>query len=90
MRYIRTFELKPDDSHKSFYKKAFVEEWDNGDKRLFSYGTLVCIITSEGNFIRTWGGWSATTQRHVNAFLSLYGITEMHGKANWLKMRVAR
>lgn len=90
MRYIRTFELKPNDSHKSFYKKAFVEEWDNGDKRLFSYGTQVCIITGESDVIRTWYGWSATTQRHVNTFLSHYGITEMHGKANWLQMSVSR
>ena len=90
MRCIRTFELRPNGSHKSFYKKAFVEEWDNGDKRLFSYGTQVCIITGEGDVIRTWRGWSATTQRHVNAFLSLYGLSAICGKANWLKMSVSR
>lgn len=63
------------DRAKSFYGKAKVIEKDNGEKVLQSYNTEVCKITSGGEFVRLWGGYSLTTMRHVNSFLSFFGIS---------------
>lgn len=67
---------------KSFYGKAKVIEKDNGETVLQSYNTEVCKITSGGEFVRLWSGYSATTMRHVNSFLQLVGIAG-GGKAWW-------
>lgn len=69
-----TYNLKPMDSHKSFYGKAKVEERDDGSKVLYSYGMPVCGLTVTGRFFRAWGGYSATTMRHVNSFLEAEGM----------------
>lgn len=59
---------------------------------VFSYGTPVFSIydtmggVSMGNR-RLWNGWSATTQRHINKALDLYGIPHID-KAKWMKMPV--
>ena len=53
---------------KSFYGKAKVIEEDNGEKVLQSYNTRVCRITSSGEFVRMWSGYSVTTMRHINNF----------------------
>ena len=58
------------DRAKSFYGKAKVIEKDNGEKVLQSYNTEVCKISSNGEFVRLWDGYSVTTMRHVNSFLS--------------------
>lgn len=70
------------DRAKSFYGKAKVIEKDNGEKVLQSYNTEVCKIGSNGEFVRLWGGYSVTTMRHVNNFLSFFGIPG-GGKAWW-------
>lgn len=76
----RTYELTPHDGRKSFYGKAQVVE--AGPVRiLFSYCTPVAYIDAAGTFHRTWGGWSATTGRHVVAFGG-------PGKAAWDKLPV--
>lgn len=67
---------------KSFYCKALVIEKDNGEKVLQSYNTEVCKVTSDGEFVRLWDGYSATTMRHINSFLQLVGIVG-GGKAWW-------
>lgn len=67
---------------KSFYGKAFVIEKDNGEKVLQSYETEVCKITSGGEFVRLWDGYSATTMRHINSFLQFFGIAG-GGKSWW-------
>ena len=67
------------DRAKSFYGKAKVIEMDNGEKVLQSYNTFVCRITAAGRFVRMWGGYSATTMRHVNSFLLFY---DMNGGAD--------
>jgi len=73
-------ELRPTDSHKSFYGKAYV--LINGEERvLYSYGTKVCSIV-DGKLIRHWYGWSATTGRHIKAFCDTFGIT-YGGKKDW-------
>lgn len=67
---------------KSFYGKAKVIEEENGDRVLQSYNTRVCKITASGEFVRMWGGYSATTIRHVNNFLQLFNISG-GGKSWW-------
>lgn len=62
------YELKPlDGQQKSFYKKAYIEEYENGEKVLYSYGTPVAYILPWGVFFKLWGGWSATTSQHLKA-----------------------
>lgn len=70
------------DRAKSFYGKAKVIETDNGEIILQSYNTMVCKITSSGEFVRLWSGYSVTTMRHINSFLQLFDIGG-GGKAWW-------
>ena len=79
---MRKYELIPNDGRKSFYGKAKVIEKDNGETVLQSYDTEVCKITSGGEFVRLWSGYSVTTMRHINSFLQLVGIAG-GGKAWW-------
>ena len=77
---MTSYELMPNDSRKSFYGKAVVIQRD--DLRiLLSYGTAVAYIDAAGTFHRTWGGWSATTSRHIAAFGG-------PNKAGWCKLPV--
>ena len=69
---------------KSFYKKAFVRDLSTPDAEkvlLYSYNTPVCAVVN-GLFRRIWGGWSATTSRHVHAFCIMMGIPPI-GKQTW-------
>ena len=50
---------------KGFYGKCAVYESDDGEKALRSYGTIVMTKDADGVLHRHWGGWSATTARHV-------------------------
>lgn len=78
------FELPPTDGQKSYYRKAWVTEYANGDRELTSYDTVVCKIDADGHFIRCWGGYSRTTQRHVDSFLDFYNMPrELRGKSAW-------
>lgn len=70
------------DRAKSFYGKAKVIEADNGEMILQSYNTKVCKITSSGEFVRLWSGYSVTTMRHINSFLQLFDIAG-GGKTWW-------
>lgn len=72
--FKKIYELPCLDGHKSFYGKARVMECTNGEKLLQSYNTIVCKLDADGNFVRLWNGYSATTQRHVNSFLQLNGL----------------
>ena len=83
---MANFELKPNNNRKSFYGKAEVIERDNGDIELRSYNTIVARIRN-GHFERLWSGYSATTMRHVNAFLDYFGISG-GGKAWWMEQEV--
>lgn len=73
------------DRAKSFYGKAKIIEMENGEKVLQSYNTFVCRITAAGQFVRMWGGYSATTMRHVNSFLSFYNMSG--GGKSWWNMQ---
>lgn len=87
---MKKYYLSPMDYEraKSFYGKAVVIEKDNGEKVLQSYNTEVCKITSGGEFVRMWSGYSSTTMRHINSFLELVGISG-GGKAWWDAQPVA-
>lgn len=84
---MKIFELTPNDNRKSFYKKAKVLEKEDGRRFLISYGAPVCYLDKNNQFVRLWEGYSATTMRHINAFLSLYSI-DGGGKAWWDKQEI--
>ena len=68
---MRKYELIPKDGRKSFYGKAVVEMADDGSETLYSYGTPIVKKTADGDLVKLWNGWSATTGRHINAFCGL-------------------
>ena len=79
---MKDFELKPGKyiNQKSFYGKATIIETDTGYKLLKSYETFVAVITPNNKIVRLWPGYSATTAKHVNAFLQLYGMPGINKK----------
>lgn len=80
-------ELKAINSNqKSFYKRAYTHT-DGNATILTSYTTQVCKIV-DGKFIRLWGGWSATTSRHINEFRQHHGLPKIN-KSEWQSMEVA-
>lgn len=66
-------ELIPDNGRKSFGRKAIVSE-DGTVKTLYSYQTIVCKITAEGEVI-LYPDWkySNTIVQHVASFLRQNG-----------------
>jgi hypothetical protein len=80
------YKLNPTNNQKSFYGKAIVIKKDNGDIELKSYNTIVARIHN-GQFQRLWSGYSATTMKHINAFLDVFGI-DGGGKAWWTSLEV--
>ena len=81
-------ELRPTmgDACKSFYHKAKVVETFENEIVLVSYETPVCKIAN-GQFVRLWPYYSATTMRHVNSFCRQYGI-DGGGKAWWNGLKI--
>lgn len=65
------YELIPVDGRKSFYGKAKVYRDSAGKETLYSYDTAIISRDASGKLTRLWGGWSATTGRHINAFCGL-------------------
>ena len=69
---IRRYELIPTDGRKSFYGKAVVEIFDNGDEYLFSYNQPIIRRDKDGNLKRLYfGEWTQTTGRHIKAFCGI-------------------
>lgn len=81
---MKHYTLKPIDGRKSFYNKCEVIEAENGLRVLQSYATLVAYEDKKG-FHRLWSGWSATTSRHINAFMG-----RSVGKKEWESMKVEK
>ena len=78
----KTFDLEQYCDRKSFYGKCYVEETENCFA-LYSYFTRVMEYNKNtGEVVRLWKGYSATTMRHVNAFLNFLGI-DNGGKKYW-------
>lgn len=84
--FVRECDLYPIDGTVSFYGKARVITCKDGSVYLRSYDTIVGKI-KDGRFHRLWDGYSATTIRHVNAFIAFHGI-QGGGKAWWESMSV--
>lgn len=83
--------LNPTDSRKSFYNKCYVTIDEQGNKTLTSYNTEVARITKEGKIERLWDGYSATTMRHINAFVDTFtDETGAGGKTWWDGLEVVR
>ena len=76
---------------KSLYGKAF-EISNSMGYELISYSTKVARI-EVGQYgrklVRLFGGYSATTMRHVNAWLQWHGMNPIT-KKQWEEMEVAR
>lgn len=73
------YELHPTDSRKSFYGKAKVRQ-ENNKHTLISYETEVCTYDTETKQLVINGYYSATTARHINSFISLFGFVPMSKK----------
>ena len=56
-------------------------------KVLISYTTDVCMIDNDGNFVKLWDGYSATTLKHINKFRRINGLAEIN-KREWIKLDV--
>lgn len=63
-------------AQESTFRSAF------SDPVSVSYDTTVCKIDKSGEFVRMWEGYSATTMRHINAFIEMFGISG-GGKKWW-------
>lgn len=50
--------------------KARVFKDSDGDEFLYSYDTPV-LLNHNGKLYRLWGGWSATTGRHIKEYCGL-------------------
>lgn len=86
---MRMFDLIPVDSRKSFYGKAKVIETNYCNVKqydLMSYNTVVCSYVN-GEFIRLWNGYSATTSRHIDSFRSFLDLPRM-SKKEWIELPV--
>lgn len=68
---MNRYELMPNNGRKSFYGKAIVIIDNDGNETLYSYDTPIITRKNNGELIRLWGGWSATTGRHIAAFCGL-------------------
>ena len=92
-----TYELKPfHTNQKSFYGKAKVTVSYNGDGMdlvLDSYDTQVLIVKIEKGgmptIMRLWGGYSATTLRHVNELLMQEDFPKLSARA-WRSMEIGK
>lgn len=69
---------------KSYYGKAKVIYNDNGSVSLKSYDTIVCTI-KDGNFVKLWDGYSATTMKHINDFRMMFNLPTLN-KKEWDKL----
>lgn len=54
------------------YANARVTLFEDGTIQLTSYNTITCVINAEGDLLVT-GLYSATTRRHIGAFMREYG-----------------
>jgi len=78
--------LEAGNIQKSFGGKAELIRAHDG-LILKSYNTIVASYIN-GDFRKHWDGWSATTNRHVNAFRRLVGLPDM-AKKEWDKTECA-
>lgn len=75
--------LCPVDGRKSFYGKAYIQR-EGAALCLYSYDTKVASCIN-GRIVKHWNDYSATTMRHVNAFVQHCGI-DGGGKSWWTSL----
>ena len=85
IKIVKSWELKAT-SQKSFYKKAYVLEDENGNLFLQSYDTIVCGIIN-GTFKKFWDGYSKTTLAHINDFRNAHNLETLY-KKDWESLSV--
>lgn len=71
VKFAGMYELVPGNGQKSFYGKAVVETYTDGSAVLFSYNTPIVKRLLNGELVRLWDGWTATTGKHISAFCGL-------------------
>lgn len=76
---MKSFQLVPSDSRKSFYNKCRVEIDQNETRNLISYDTNVATISVGGilKITKNENHLTQTTLRHITAFLEYYQIAKM-------------
>lgn len=78
VKRYNTYELSPMyDHHKSFYGRAFVDDYGDGHKILYSYNTKVAEV--RGGEVILYEDWcyGDTTMRHTKEFLRQAGYEKM-------------
>lgn len=79
---MKTFKLLPIDGRKTLTNhhvnqyESDGEEWSD----LISYTTRVAAYNHTHNYVSIYNFESATTRRHINAFLDFYGFETMTKK----------
>ena len=81
---METIQLQPHDVRKSFYGKCIINAYDGYDE-LRSYDTIVAAYHYNTRIMHINGWYSATTARHINAYLHYHGFKTASKKEleNW-------
>lgn len=87
-KVICIYELYPYNCQKSFYGKAKVIETETG-RYLLSYETIICKLSKNGTFTKYWDEYSATTMKHIQAFMS-FVFWPYGGKKWWLELETGK
>lgn len=89
---MKTYDLIPlspvNIRQKSFYGKAHLRKYSDGKVELVSYNTVVCAVKDNAFFVKYWGGYSATSLRHINSFLALFDGDIKLSKSQWLRLDI--
>lgn len=70
---MKKYYLMPtaEQNQKSFGCKAVIEVNDDGTETLFSYNIKIVSKMPNGELIKHWDGWTATTGKHIKAFCGM-------------------
>lgn len=80
-------ELLPVGAQKNFNHRAHILQDAAGTLQLLSYETIVASFDPQTKeFKKLWDGYSATTQKHINAFCDYCGI-EGFNKKEWEELK---
>lgn len=80
-------ELLPANGQRSFNHRAHILQDATGNLQLLSYETIVASFDPQTKELKKlWNGYSATTQKHINAFCDYCGI-EGFNKKEWENLK---
>ena len=84
---FKIIELVPASRQKSFNHRAHILQDTTGNLQLMSYETIVASFNPQTKeFKKLWNGYSATTQKHINAFCDYCGIRG-YSKKEWENLK---